>query len=89
MLKNIEKVKEKGIPIRPEFLRPDLYSFQIPLHILKGLGLPIPGERLRRNASRTSKRSTLISQATLPVNNIAITENPMGGLAPGSKSNTH
>ena len=27
MLKNIEKVKEKGLAIRPEFLRPDLYSF--------------------------------------------------------------
>ena len=57
MLKNIEKPKEKGLAIRPEFLKPDLYSFQIPPHILKGLGLLAPGEKpsRRRNGSRLSK----------------------------------
>ena len=45
MLKNIEKVKEQGLQINPEFLKPDLYSFHIPQHILKGLGLVAPGDR--------------------------------------------
>ena len=27
MLKNIEKIKEKGLEISPAFLKPDLYSF--------------------------------------------------------------
>jgi len=27
MLKNIEKTKGKGLPISPEFLKPELYSF--------------------------------------------------------------
>ena len=27
MLKNIEKTKEKGLEINPEFLKPELYSF--------------------------------------------------------------
>lgn len=58
MLKNIEKSKEKGIEIQPQYLKPDLYSFQIPPHILKGLGLLAPGEKaLKRVASRLTKRS--------------------------------
>jgi hypothetical protein len=57
MLKNIEKSKEKGLEIVPHFLKPDLYSFQIPSHILKGLNLLAPGEKApKRGTSRLSKR---------------------------------
>ena len=63
MLKNIEKTKEKGLPISPEFLKPELYSFHIPPHILKGLGLLAPGEKPHKgrqaSVSRASKRSSL------------------------------
>ena len=63
MLKNIEKTKEKGLPISPEFLKPELYSFHIPSHILKGLGLLAPGEKphkiRQKSASRASKRTSL------------------------------
>jgi len=57
MLKNIEKSFEKGLEIQPQFLKPDLYSFQIPPHILKGLGLLAPGEKAPKvhAASRLSK----------------------------------
>lgn len=58
MLKNIEKSKEKGLEIEPQYLKPELYSFQIPSHILKGLGLLAPGEKPhKRGASRMTKRS--------------------------------
>ena len=63
MLKNIEKVKEKGLTVNPEFLKPDLYSFQIPAHILRGLGLIDPREKSRRGASRLSKGGSLLSKA--------------------------
>ena len=63
MLKNIEKVKEKGLQVNPEFLKPDLYSFQIPTHILRGLGLVDPREKSRRGASRLSKGGSLLSKA--------------------------
>lgn len=43
MLKNIEKMRQKEVDINPDFLKPELYSFQIPPHILKGLNLLAPG----------------------------------------------
>lgn len=69
MLKNIEKMRQKELQINPEFLKPDLYSFQIPPHILKGLGLLAPGEKPKRVASRTSKRSSVVHsrQANTPM----------------------
>ena len=56
MLKNIEKMRQKELDINPEFLKPELYSYNIPRHILKGLGLMAPGEKPRRAGSRASKR---------------------------------
>ena len=76
MLKNIEKTKEKGLEINPEYLKPELYSFQIPPHILKGLGLLAPGEKPpKRGASRqrskrfNSQTSMSASQEQRSVNN--------------------
>ena len=46
MLKNIEKLKIKGIAIKKEFLVPELYSFKVPPAILKQLKLRAPGETL-------------------------------------------
>lgn len=65
MLKNIEKNKEKGIWINPEYLKPELYSFQIPNSIVKGLGLKAPGDQSSkgRGGSRLSKRSSVLSSA--------------------------
>ena len=56
MLKNIEKVKQKGIEINPNHLKPELYSYDIPAYILKALKLPRPGEKMIRPGSRA--RST-------------------------------
>lgn len=53
MLKNIEVMRAKGITIRKEWLVIDLYSFQIPPSILKGLALKCPGELLE--SRRTMK----------------------------------
>lgn len=52
MLKNIEKIRAKGLTIKKELLVPELYSYQIPPAILKGLGLRIP-EETSRSKSRT------------------------------------
>ena len=64
MLKNIEKLKQKGLQVNPEFLKPELYSFQIPQYILNGLGLLAPGQKpgKGRNMSRISKRSSMVSE---------------------------
>lgn len=57
MLKNIEKMRHKEVDMNPEFLKPELYSFQIPPHILKGLNLLAPGQKPpKRNLSRTKTR---------------------------------
>ena len=64
MLKNIEKTKEKGLPINPEFLKPELYSFHIPPHILKGLGLLAPGEKPPKRQASVSRASKRTSMAT-------------------------
>ena len=69
MLKNIEKVRQKGLQVNPEFLKPELYSFQIPPHILKGLGLLAPGEKpSKRGASRISKHSSEMRSRTAKSN---------------------
>jgi len=52
-------MRQKELHINPEFLKPELYSFQIPPHILKGLGLLAPGEKKRRGNSRASKRTSV------------------------------
>ena len=52
MLKNIESMRAKGITIKKEWLIPDLYSFQIPPGILKGLHLKCPGELLQSRRTK-------------------------------------
>lgn len=59
MLKNIEKMRAKGLAIKKEWLNPDLYSQQIPPAILKSLSLKAPGEKttpLRRASTRLIRR---------------------------------
>jgi hypothetical protein len=53
MLKNIEKMRAKGLTIKKEWLQPELYAFQIPPAILKGLGLRNIGEKASKRRSRT------------------------------------
>ena len=64
MLKNIEKAQNKGVEINPQFLKPELYSFQIPPPIMKGLGLLAPGERRHHNVSkkRSNSRATSVKR---------------------------
>ena len=65
MLKNIEKLKEKGIEINQNHLKPELYSYEIPGYILKGLKLLRPGEKLRSpSKARTMARSSTMGKAT-------------------------
>lgn len=63
MLKNIEICRTKGITIKKEFLKPELYAFQIPPAILKGLNLRNIGEkpsrRKRGRSNSITKQSTL------------------------------
>jgi len=51
MLKNIEKMQHKGIPIKKGLIRWDLVSAGIPPAILKGLGIRNPVDRKRRVAT--------------------------------------
>lgn len=44
MLKNIEKMRSLGIPIKKDWLVLELYSYGIPPAILKGLALKCPNE---------------------------------------------
>ena len=39
MLKNIEKLREKGVKIKAQYLVPELYSYKVPLVLLKQLAL--------------------------------------------------
>ena len=59
MLKNIESMRAKGITIKKEWLVPDLYSFQIPPGILKGLHLKCPGELLQSRRTKTTKQGEI------------------------------
>lgn len=61
MLKNIEKMRHKEVDINPAFLKPELYSFQIPPQILKGLNLLAPGQKpskLRANSHTKTRLSS-------------------------------
>jgi len=42
MIKNIEKLRAKGLSIKKDLLNPELYAYQIPPAILKSLGLRLP-----------------------------------------------
>lgn len=68
MLKNIERLRAKGTSINPEWLVPDLYSFQIPPAVLKSLGLLSPGEMPKKRRSSKSKDRRTLSQDTIDKN---------------------
>ncbi len=57
MLKNIEKIRARGLTIKKELLVPELYSYQIPPAILKGLGLRIPEETSRSKSRASSSQA--------------------------------
>jgi hypothetical protein len=60
LLKNIEKARVKGVFLKPEWIRPDLYSVKIPVHMLHGIGLRQPGEKAKRRKGRKSKSKSTI-----------------------------
>ena len=51
MLKNIEKMQQKGLPINKNWLKWDLFSVGIPPGILKSLGLKDPKEKGKKGAN--------------------------------------
>ena len=42
--------KEKGIELNPAFLKPELYGYQIPPHLITNLNLPAPGDKTKRKS---------------------------------------
>lgn len=54
MLKNIEKMQKKGLPLPKNWLRPEIYSVGIPPAILKDLNLKNPNEKKLRKKSPIS-----------------------------------
>jgi hypothetical protein len=57
MLKNIEIMRAKGLTIKKEWLNPELYAYQIPPAILKGLGLRNIGEKPSRRRAVSTKKT--------------------------------
>jgi len=55
MLKNIEKMRDRGLEIKKKWLVPEIYAYEIPLLILKGLGLRSIGEKERSPTSPERK----------------------------------
>ena len=55
MLKNIEKMRDRGLEIQKKWLVPEIYAYEIPLLILKGLGLMSIGEKERSPTSPERK----------------------------------
>jgi len=53
MLKNIEICRTKGITIKKEMLKPELYAYNIPPAILKTLSLRNIGEKPSRRKGGT------------------------------------
>jgi hypothetical protein len=65
MLKNIEKMREKGLKINDNWLKWDLFSKGIPPAILKKLELRNPHEKKsKRPVSRTSRRTLSMIEST-------------------------
>jgi hypothetical protein len=56
MLKNIEQMRDRGLTIQQRWLVPEIYAFDIPFVILKGLGLKSIGEK--EQASMSPKRKS-------------------------------
>jgi hypothetical protein len=80
MLKNIERLRARGTSINPEWLIPELYSFQIPPAVLKGLGLLAPGEVPKKRLRAKSKQDKrTLSQDTKDTketqNNLSLGDN--------------
>jgi len=67
LLKNIEKARTKGILLKPEWIRPDLYSVRIPLNILHGIGLRHPDEKPKRRTSRRARSKSNVRSSTATV----------------------
>ena len=61
MLKNIEKMQHKGIPIKKGLIRWELVSVSIPPAILKTLGIRNPADRKRRGASSAADSLTKLN----------------------------
>jgi hypothetical protein len=53
LLKNIEKQRTSGIPIKKIYLIPEIYSYKVPPAILKKLCLRAPGEVVSRRTKRS------------------------------------
>jgi hypothetical protein len=49
-------MRVKGKVIRKEWLVAELYGFQVPLAVLKGLALPAPFETIQ-NSTKSNKRT--------------------------------
>ena len=64
MLKNIEKNQARGIEINQSYLKPELYSYDIPSYILKRLKLPRPGEKPSRPPTKSRGRFSTQGRAT-------------------------
>jgi hypothetical protein len=63
MLKNIEKMQHKGIPIKKGLVRWELVSVGIPPAILKTLGIRNPADRKRRGANSAADSLTKLNSS--------------------------
>jgi hypothetical protein len=64
LLKNIEKARVKNVLLKPEWIRPDLYSVRIPLNILHGIGLRHPDEKPKRRRGKKRSKSHVGKRAS-------------------------
>jgi len=53
MLKNIEKMKRKSIQIKSSWLRPELYTFGVPIGIVVDLGLKLVNTNIEKSNVKT------------------------------------
>lgn len=87
MIKNIEKLRHKGILIKDEWLNHALYSINIPPAKLKELGLKITGDKIkkRKQSMTTSKKGPSVVNAGSVQNTINqslnITSTPTKGFS--------
>ena len=87
MIKNIEKLRHKGILIKDEWLNHALYSINSPPAKLKELGLKITGDKIkkRKQSMTTSKKGPSVVNAGSVQNTINqslnITSTPTKGFS--------
>lgn len=60
LLKNIEKMRQKGVPIKKEWIRWDLVSVGIPPAILRQLRIRDPKNAHKRRKSTRPKRNVVL-----------------------------